>query len=149
MTKDTQAKRRTAAQWAEVVKRWKESELSSGAFAKREGLNARTLVWWSSELRRRGKGKQRTRRSRRSSPAFSDVRVVQQPTAQPAAAASEPVSSIEVQSRSGRVVRAVGAVDREALAVLRCRPSDSDRCREGGIERRCSVPRSMRPRPGG
>ena len=120
MAKNTQSKRRTAAQWAEVVKRWKDSGLSSKDFAKREGLNARTLVWWSSELRRRGKRKRPARPPRRrSSAAFSEVRVVQRSTPQPAApAAGAPASSIEVQSRSGRVVRAVGAVDREALATV-------------------------------
>lgn len=121
MAKNTQAKRRTAAQWAEVVKRWKDSGLPSKAFAEREGLNARTLVWWSSELRRRDKRKRRPARParRRSSSAFSEVRVVQRPTPQPATpAAGAPASSIEVQSRSGRVVRAVGAVDREALAAV-------------------------------
>lgn len=119
MAKNTQGKRRTAAQWAEVVKRWKDSELSSKDFARREGLNARTLVWWSSELRRRGKRRRPARPQQRSSPAFSEVRVVQPSTPQPAApAAGAPASSIEVQSRSGRVVRAVGAVDREALATV-------------------------------
>ena len=45
-------KRGTRTQWAERVRRWRSSGLTASAFAARERLNARTLAWWSSKLRR-------------------------------------------------------------------------------------------------
>lgn len=39
-------------EWAKRVEGWKRSGLSAAAFAEREGFNAYTLRWWSSQLRR-------------------------------------------------------------------------------------------------
>ena len=44
-------KRRTKSEWAEIVEQWRGSGLSQKAFAKRRGLAAGTLSWWSRELR--------------------------------------------------------------------------------------------------
>ncbi len=39
-------------EWARRVEGWKRSGLSADAFAEREGFNAFTLRWWSSQLKR-------------------------------------------------------------------------------------------------
>ncbi len=44
--------RRPRDEWAKRVQRWKQSGLTAAAFARREGLNAGTLFWWSSKLGR-------------------------------------------------------------------------------------------------
>lgn len=42
----------TRETWAARVGEWKRSGLTAAEFAKREGLNAGTLTWWSSRLGR-------------------------------------------------------------------------------------------------
>lgn len=39
-------------EWAKRVQRWKDSGLEAEKFAESEKLNANTLRWWSSRLRR-------------------------------------------------------------------------------------------------
>lgn len=43
--------RRTRAWWLEAVGRWRRSGLTVSEFAAQEGLQPRTLQWWSSQLR--------------------------------------------------------------------------------------------------
>jgi len=45
-------RRGTREQWAERVERWRASGETAKAFAARERVNAGTLAWWSSLLRR-------------------------------------------------------------------------------------------------
>lgn len=40
----------TRETWAARVREWKRSGLTAADYAEREGLNASTLTWWSSEL---------------------------------------------------------------------------------------------------
>lgn len=42
----------TRETWAARVREWKRSGLTAADYAEREGLNPRTLSWWSSELGR-------------------------------------------------------------------------------------------------
>jgi transposase len=42
----------TRETWASRVREWKRSGLTAADYAEREGLNARTLTWWSCELGR-------------------------------------------------------------------------------------------------
>lgn len=42
----------TRETWAARVRLWKRSGLTAAEFAEREGLNAGTLTWWSSQLGR-------------------------------------------------------------------------------------------------
>jgi hypothetical protein len=44
--------RGTKAQWAERVRRWRASGLPAQQFAMRERVNAATLRWWGSALKR-------------------------------------------------------------------------------------------------
>jgi transposase len=41
----------TKTEWAEWVKQWATSGLDAAAFAKREHINAKRLVWWRWKLR--------------------------------------------------------------------------------------------------
>lgn len=42
----------TRENWARHVERWRASGLRAAEYGRREGLNASTLRWWSSRLRR-------------------------------------------------------------------------------------------------
>lgn len=46
------AKQETEDRWRERVRAWKSSGLTCGRFAEREGLNAGTLSYWRSKLRK-------------------------------------------------------------------------------------------------
>ena len=43
------------AEWAKRVATWQKSGLKAEAFVKGKDYRAKTLVWWSSELRRRAR----------------------------------------------------------------------------------------------
>jgi len=45
----------SAVEWGRRVASWRSSGASAAEFAAREGWNARTLTWWGTQLRRRGK----------------------------------------------------------------------------------------------
>lgn len=49
--------RRSQREWQDLMAAWQKSGESSEAFAARHGLRERTLVWWRSELKRRGAGR--------------------------------------------------------------------------------------------
>lgn len=46
--------RASASEWAQRVAAWRSSGKSAAAFAEKQGYSAKSLQWWSSELRRRG-----------------------------------------------------------------------------------------------
>lgn len=48
----TASQRRTAKQWALLVKRWRQSGKSAEEFASSRGIKARTLRWWGWRLGR-------------------------------------------------------------------------------------------------
>ena len=116
MSKKT--KRRSAAEWAEIVAQWKASGQSRDAYAKRHGLNAGTLGWWRTQLdhgrvsrstsaRRNASGTRQ--KSPRTKVAFAEVRVAQAQSVAP---------RLEVVARSGHVVRIEGEVDAVALRAV-------------------------------
>lgn len=111
-------KRRSAAEWSEIVANWKSSGESREAYAKRHGLNPGTLGWWRSQVdhgrvdptRRAPEGCRKGReQDTRTKVEFAEVRV-----AWPKAEAS----SLEVVARSGHVVRVSGRVDAVALQTV-------------------------------
>ena len=93
-------KRGTRTQWAERVRRWRSSGLTASAFAARERLNARTLVWWSSKLRR----------DARPAATFIEVALA------PVEAGGVEAGVVEVVVRERVRIRVAGAFD---AAVLR------------------------------
>ena len=49
--------RRSQREWQEMMVAWQKSGESAELFAARHGVRERTLVWWRSELKRRGAGR--------------------------------------------------------------------------------------------
>ena len=50
--------RRTGEDWTRHVSAWRSSGMTSKAYAAEHGLKAKTLLWWSSKLKRDGAVKQ-------------------------------------------------------------------------------------------
>lgn len=97
----------TRADWKKRVQQWDKSGLSAAAFAAREGIEAKQLVWWRWKLR-----------ATPSEPAaaplsFLPVRVVDR--AAPPLPRSAP---IEIVLPNGRIVRVPPGFDPGALAQL-------------------------------
>jgi hypothetical protein len=46
----------TEAKWAERIEQWKQSGQRATEFAEGQPYKASTLIWWSTELRRRAQG---------------------------------------------------------------------------------------------
>lgn len=101
------------AEWTGRVARWEASGLSATAFAGRERLDPKRLVWWRWKLRTSSPPTPPT--PPRPSPLdFLPVRVVE---AAPAAVSAPPiaVSPIEIVLPNGRVVRVPSGVDEAEL----------------------------------
>ncbi len=104
------------AEWAERVARWEASGLSAAAFAARERLAARSLVWWRWKLR--------ASPSPAASPLdFLPVRVVSTAAARPSTA--EP---IEIVLPNGRIVRVPVGFDEAELERVLAVASGSAAC---------------------
>jgi hypothetical protein len=86
-------KRRARTWWQEAVTRWRGSGLSAAQFAKREGVRASTLLWWSSQF-------SRGTRAEHGSSAPAPIEIA--------------VDAVTTRSTSGFVEVAVGGV------VIRC-----------------------------
>ena len=54
----------TETKWAERIEQWKESGQKAAEFASGQPYKASTLVWWSTELRRRAEGRVRQAKPR-------------------------------------------------------------------------------------
>ena len=116
MQQDTQTRRRsfrTAAQWSEIVERWRSSGVSARAFAEEHGLGESSLWRWSAHLARTKEKVRQPRVAVLAAPRFLTVQV-----AKPGSTAS-PVErgSIEVVWPGGPVVRVVGEVSADALVA--------------------------------
>lgn len=94
----------TRAQWAERVARWEASGLSGAAFAARERIDAKRLVWWRWKLRSTPPT---------PSPAAIDFLPVRVLHAQPAR--PSPAGPIEIALPNGRVVRVPAGFDATEL----------------------------------
>ena len=93
--------RSTKAEWARRVARWRASGLSGPAFSEREGLNVRTLRYWSWRL---------DKEARETAPtALSFVELPSLP---------EAVGMLEVVAESGHTVRVPADFDASALERL-------------------------------
>jgi hypothetical protein len=98
------------AQWRQRVAQWKRSGLTADVFAAEHDINPRTLLWWSSMLRRP--------RARAAEAGF--VRLV--PVEDRNAPSTVEPAPLDIVLSSGRVVRVRRGFDptvlRELLAVL-------------------------------
>lgn len=104
------SKRRTAAEWSEIVKRWRASGLSAREYAERHGLVSATLSWWGARVPNSNAARAAKRSAAGRSSSFTELRVVSR---------GEP-AVIEVSGPRGLVVRVRGEVEERALVrVLR------------------------------
>jgi hypothetical protein len=105
------SKRRSAAEWSQIVKRWRASGLSAREYAERDGLVASTLSWWGTRVGGRSAGRDKRRGAVPGPSSFTELRVV---------AGRPEWSVIEVAGPRGLVVRVRGEVEERALLrVLR------------------------------
>jgi transposase len=95
----------TRDEWARRVKRWEASGLGAAAFAAREGLAAKSLVWWRWRLRSTPAAS-----TPEPAPRFVPVRLVDAP-----ARRSSADGAIEIALPNGRVVRVAPGFDPAAL----------------------------------
>ena len=84
-------------EWERRVRRWQRSGLTSTKFATREGVNVKTLRWWSWNLRREAQ------------PAPSAIEFIE------VTPALEPTLAVEVVLANGRVVRVPTSFDDATL----------------------------------
>lgn len=108
----TRKKRDATAEWSKVVASWRASGETSKVFATRHGLNAGTLLWWSSRLSKRGQHSKRPTGTKAAAktPAFTQVRVTSGSMAREG-------GRMEVVTRTGRVIRWEGVADADALRM--------------------------------
>jgi len=119
----TKRRRRSSAEWAELVAQWRLSGLSGAAFASREGLARSTLYWWSSALRREPASTTASvapaaTKASRSAGSFVPVRVRVSGSSRSRTTQGEPTEPgwLELRLASGRTVVVRGRVDSEMLA---------------------------------
>ena len=106
--------RSTRTDWAKRVQRWKDSGLTAREFAAEAGLNAGTLQYWASKLRRESR-RQQSEEPDSASTALTFVELSHQP------AATEPLAkkAVPFELISGKlVVRIPPQFDAEALERL-------------------------------
>jgi hypothetical protein len=116
--------RRSRAEWGEEVRQWKASGRSADEYAAVRGLNAGTLLVWSSKLRseRRHEG-----RSGMAELKFVPVRVAErEDTLKSGSQGAE--SGIEIVLRNGRMIRIRGDVSARALCVVLEAVEGGERC---------------------
>jgi len=90
------------------VKEWQEGELCGSVFAARHELSAKSLYHWSSVLKRKTSQDD-------GEESFAEVHVVKP---QPPRCGDEEPRRVELVTLSGRVIRLLGPVDAETLAVV-------------------------------
>ena len=81
---------RRETRWRDVLGRWKRSSLTKTAFAQQEGISLSVLSWWSQEIARRDRRRQRRAPARpkpalarAARPAFIPLRIVEPATMAP------------------------------------------------------------------
>jgi hypothetical protein len=98
-----------AAEWAERVRAWRRSGLSSSEFARGEEFTGRALLWWSSHFGRHGYPKA----VRGGSRGVTLARVVRTPSAP-----TSSTSAVVIELRDARVLVSAGAEPATVSMVL-------------------------------
>lgn len=96
-------KRRSGAERADIMERWRQSGLTTREFAEQEGLHASLLYQWRKQLKAAAEQPTPTEGLR---PGFSELRLS---TTQPQQ------SAVEIVTRNGRTVRVHGEISARAL----------------------------------
>jgi len=118
------AERRSAAEWARVVRRWRRSGSSTAEFAAAEGVKPSTLSWWAWKLGL-SERRQTTPDSNRPRDAKALQLVpVQVVTTTPVVA---PEAAVEIAIGT-RVVRVRSGFDRETFAAVLEVLAEGDEC---------------------
>jgi transposase len=120
----------TRAEWTERVKRWKRSGLSAAEFARREGLKAKHLHWWSWKLGASDAAPPA------DEPRFLPVRVVSSPAPASSTPAALVMSSpawpaaapIEIALPNGRLVRVPPGFDPATLERVLAIAAEAGAC---------------------
>jgi hypothetical protein len=100
--------RRSQREWQDLMVAWQKSGESSEAFAARHGVRERTLVWWRSELKRRGAGR---------GAVLVPVKVV--PSREQASVVELVLGSATLRFERGAAPKQIAAVTRAVLEELR------------------------------
>lgn len=103
-----------------LLAKWRRSGQSAAAFADRHGISQWALYSWAKQAEARGNRRRPRRRSVRRSttagtPGFVPVRLVGDEHADPPTRAE---GIVEIELRSGEVVRVVGEVSTERLRAV-------------------------------
>jgi hypothetical protein len=101
-------KRKSQRQWQELMVAWDKSGEAAEVFAARHGVRAKTLVWWRSELRRRGASR---------GAALVPVKVVS--AREPSSVVELVLGSATLRFESGAAPRHIALVTRAVLEELR------------------------------
>ncbi len=120
----------TRAEWTERVKRWKRSGLSAAEFARREGLKAKQLHWWTWKLGASDGAPPP------EEPRFLPVRVVSAPAPAPSALAEfvktspsgSAATAIEIALPNGRLVRVPPGFDPATLERVLAIAAEAGEC---------------------
>lgn len=99
----------TRDEWARLVKRWEASGLDAAAFAAREGVVAKSLVWWRWKLRSMPP-------AAAPEPRFVPVRVVDPTARAPCPPSTD--AAIEIALPNKLVVRVAPGFDPAVLAQV-------------------------------
>ena len=107
--------KRTRAEWAAEVSRWRESGQGCGQYAQAHDLHPGTLSYWASRLKKGStlKAPKPTKRNKR----FVPVRLVDGADIESKKAA-DALGEFEVVLSNGRTVRVTGAYQPESLSRL-------------------------------
>src|SRR5512133_3745048 len=114
-TNEEKRAKRTRAEWAAEVNRWRESGQGCGQYARAHDLHPGTLSYWASRLKKGStpKAPKPTKRSKR----FVPVRLVDGADIE-SRKTPDAVGEFEVVLSNGRTVRVTGAYQPEALSRL-------------------------------
>jgi hypothetical protein len=107
--------RRSRAEWGEEVRQWKASGRSADEYATARGLNAGTLLVWSSKLR--GECRHEGRSGITETLKFVPVRVAEREDALNSGSQGDD-GRIEIVFGNGRMVRITGDVSARALSAV-------------------------------
>ncbi len=105
-------RRRSAAEWAELVRSWRRSGRAARAFAASRGVNATTLKWWAWRLGDRAGGAEA-----RATPELVAVQVMGDPP-RSGAVAGPPLLWCEVEMAGGDVVRVFDGAPLEIVRAV-------------------------------
>lgn len=121
-TRRGSAKRRSAAQWARLVKAWKKSGETAAEFAASRGVTGQTLTWWKWRLSHRAD------LTRVDEPAEREEMRLVAVQVEPPRAGAEATAAWELITARGDILRVyAGTASSELVAVVQVIVSGEER----------------------